>query len=110
MANCVLSLHHTNKRPQGIAGDKGYSSHAIRESICNLGIQPIIPTKSNEHPNPDFDKEQYRRRNIVERAIGWLKESRRVATRYDKLTSSYLAFVQLAAMRKLIKLCLRDSA
>ncbi|WP_146414432.1 transposase, partial [Crateriforma conspicua] len=50
------------------------------------------------------DREAYRRRNIVERLIGWLKESRRVGTRYDKLACSYLAFVQLAALRRALKL------
>ena len=36
---------------------------------------------------------------MVERLIGRLKEYRRIATRYDKLATSYLAFVQLAAIR-----------
>ena len=103
LANCVLSIHRTSKRPKGIAGDKGYSANAIRESLGGRGIQPVIPTKSNEAQVDGFDKAQYRRRNIIERVIGWLKESRRVATRYDKLTSSYLTFVQLAAMRRLLK-------
>jgi transposase len=38
-------------------------------------------------------------RNVVERLVGKLKEYRRIATRYDKLAASYLAFVQLAAIR-----------
>jgi len=38
-------------------------------------------------------------RAMVERLVGRLKEYRRVATRYDKLATSYLAFVQLAAIR-----------
>lgn len=110
MENCVLPLQRIAKRPAAIAGDKGYSSNAIRESIRSRGIEPVIASKSNETRDENFDKEKYRRRNIVERVIGWLKESRRVATRFDKLTSSYLAFVQLAAMRRLIKTHLRDSA
>ena len=31
--------------------------------------------------------------------VGRLKEYRRIATRYDKLAASYLAFVRLAAVR-----------
>ncbi|TWT83859.1 Transposase DDE domain protein [Planctomycetes bacterium CA13] len=104
IANCELSLHRYGRRPDAIAGDKGYSSKAIRQSIRDRLIEPIIASRSNESPNEDFDREAYRRRNIVERLIGWLKESRRVATRYDKLTCSYLAFVQLAAMRRILKL------
>jgi transposase len=36
---------------------------------------------------------------VVERLVGWLKEFHRIATQYDKLAVSYLAFVQLAAIR-----------
>lgn len=103
LANCVLWIHRTTKRPKGIAGDKCYGANAIRDSICSRGIRPLIPTKSNGGKVDGFDKAQYRRRNIVERVSGWLKESRRVATRYDKLTLSYLTFVQLAAMRRQLK-------
>jgi transposase len=46
-----------------------------------------------------MDWKLYRERNVVERLVGKLKEYRRVATRYDKLAASYLAFVQLAAIR-----------
>ena len=31
--------------------------------------------------------------------VGRLKEFRRIATRYDKLAASYLAFVQLASIQ-----------
>ncbi len=41
---------------------------------------------------------------IFERMFGWLKENRRIVTRFDKLAKSYGAMVSLAcAMR-----CLRD--
>jgi transposase len=40
--------------------------------------------------------------NVVERLVGRLKECRRIATRYDKLATSYLPYVQLAAIRMLL--------
>jgi len=43
-----------------------------------------------------FDKPKYRQRNIIERMFGWLKESRRIGTRYDKLAKSFGAMVSLA--------------
>ena len=46
-----------------------------------------------------MDRVLYRERSVVERLVGWLKEFRRIATRYDKLAASYLAFVQLASIR-----------
>ncbi len=102
--HCELSLHRYESRPNAIAGDKGYSSQAIRDRFDELGIEPVIGSRSNESRAEGFDREAYRRRNIVERLIGWLKESRRVATRYDKLACSYITFVQLAAMRRALKL------
>ena len=108
LARCNLSMRRTEKRPMAIAGDKGYSSTVIRKQIRKLDADDVIPTRSNQTPRDNFDREIYRQRNIVERTIGWLKESRRVATRYDKLISSYLTFVWLAAMRRIIK-CLSQN-
>lgn len=110
LANCHLNLHRRVNRPARIAGDKGYSSMRIRAIFSAREITPVIPSRSNEAVQPDFDSQSYRRRNIVERAIGWLKESRRIATRYDKLPCSYLTFLLLAALRRLINTGLRDSA
>lgn len=45
-----------------------------------------------------FDKEQYRRRNVIERCFCRLKQWRRIATRYDKHAETYLAFVTLASI------------
>jgi len=36
---------------------------------------------------PNFDRESYRGRNVVERAFNKAKQWRAVATRYDKLAS-----------------------
>jgi transposase len=59
---------------------------------------PIIPSRADQLKNPDFDHDAYRRRNLVERLVGKLKQFRRVATRYDKLDAHYLAFVQIASV------------
>jgi transposase len=41
----------------------------------------------------------YRERNHFERFFNKLKQFRRIATRYDKLGATFLAFIQLAAVR-----------
>ena len=46
-----------------------------------------------------FSPYLYRARNRVERFFNKIKQSRRMATRYDKLAANYLAFVQLASIR-----------
>jgi transposase len=52
---------------------------------------------------PAFDAQAYRGRNAVERLVGWLKETRAVATRSDKLAESFLGMVQMA----MVRVCLR---
>ena len=64
----------------------------------------MIPTRKDQRRNPRFDKATYRRRNVVERCIGWLKESRRLATRFEKLAVNFLAMVKLAMIRRCLRL------
>lgn len=47
---------------------------------------------------PGFDTERYKERNVVERAINKLKQSRAVATRYDKRGYMFLGTVTVAAL------------
>ena len=71
------------KRPATLAGDKGYSFPSARRLLRRRGISAVIPTKSDQHCQPNFDRAAYRGRNQVERSVGRLKQFRRVATRYD---------------------------
>jgi transposase len=85
-------------RPERVAGDKGYSSPAIRRYLKGRRIRAIIPIKAGEAPDPTFDREAYRERNIVERLINRLKQWRRIATRYEKRARNYLAMITIAAI------------
>jgi transposase len=51
-----------------------------------------------------FDRPKYRQRNIIERMFDWLKQNRRIGSRYDKLARSFAAMVTLACTL----LCLRQ--
>ena len=86
-------------RPRTVVGDKGYTGRPVRDYLRRHGISAVIPQLKTEKKPRLMDWGLYRERNVVERLVGRLKEYRRVATRYDKLASSYLAFVQLAAIR-----------
>jgi transposase len=83
-------------RPHRVAGDKGYSSPTARRRLRRRRISPVIPTRRNERSQPTFDRDAYRERNKVERLINRLKQFRRVATRYEKRATNYLAMVTLA--------------
>ena len=90
-------------RPRRVAGDKGYSSPTARRRMRRRGITPVIPTKSNQRRQPRFDREAYRRRNLVERLINRLKQFRRIATRYEKRAVNYLAMVTIGMIRLWLK-------
>jgi transposase len=82
-----------------VLADKAYDADRIRTLIEEQGATPNIPAKSNRKWKPCFSKRLYRERNLIERFFSKLKHFRRVATRYDKLASNFLAMVQLASMR-----------
>lgn len=105
-----LTQGETRAWPQSVAGDKGDSGKKNRTWLKRRRIEDVIASKTNETRDLDFDKAKYRRRNVVERAIGWLKEKRRIATRYEKKIRHFLAIVKIGIIRWLLNLDLRDSA
>ena len=77
--------------------DKGYDSDAIRRQIEAAGAAPNIPPKSNRRWKSCFSPVLYRVRNAIERMFCRLKDFRRIATRYDRSATNFLAAVCLAA-------------
>lgn len=84
--------------PEAVAGDKGYSASELRNWLQERAIEPVIPYREDELGDHEYDRDASRERPIIERAINRLKRHRRIATRYDKLASSYLAMVTIACI------------
>ena len=91
-------------RPARVAGDKGYSFPFVRAMLRRRGIEPLIPGKARQPRDERFDRVGYKRRNVIERLVGWLKERRRLCTRFEKLAANYLAMVKLAFIEKCLLL------
>lgn len=96
------------KRCRWLLADKGYDAEHLRQYCDRYRMQPVIPQRTMKRkPKPGlprlFDRPKYRQRNIIERMFGWLKENRRIGTRYDKLAKSFDAMVTLACTLR----CLR---
>lgn len=85
--------------PGAMLADKGYDSDAIRHDLRDRGATPEIPTKRNRKVQHTVGKRLYALRSRIECFIGNLKEQRRIATRYDKLATSFLGFVLLGCIR-----------
>ena len=67
----------------------------------------IARQKSERVPGDEaeFDREAYRRRRgVIECCIGWLKECRARATRFDKLAVNYMGTVRLAIILRYLRL------
>jgi transposase len=88
--------------PRRLAGDKGYSYPRIRRWLSRRRIGRVIPTRKDQPRAADFDKVAYRKRNIIERVVGWYKESRRLLTRFEKLAVNYVAFWIIASLVRLL--------
>jgi len=97
------------RRPDAVAGDKAYGCQRVRDWLKRRRIEDVIPTKSNQERNPRFDRDAYKRRNVIERCIGWLKEFRRILTRFEKLAVNYLAMLKLAMIRRCFRVLLDTS-
>ncbi|WUH20597.1 IS5 family transposase [Streptomyces sp. NBC_00448] len=101
---------HPRTRPDYLGGDKAYSSRRNRRYLRRRQIRHTIPEPKDQRANrrrrggrggrpAGFDKEMYKRRNEVERTINQLKQSRAVATRYDKRAYVFTGTVTLASIR-----------
>jgi len=72
------------RRPRKLAGGKSYSYPRTRRHLRRRGLAGVIPTRKGRKPLPGFEKATYRRRNVVERCLGWLEDRRRLAMRFEK--------------------------
>ena len=80
-----------------LLADRAYDANKLRAWLAERGVEAVIPPNpTRKHPHP-WDPQAYRARNLVERMFCRLKDFRRVATRYDKRSDTYLSGVLIAA-------------
>ena len=83
--------------------DRAYEGAETRALAKELGYEPVVPPMRTRKKPWKYDRVLYRRRNEVERFFARLKRFRRIATRYDKLDSVFLIFIQLAVIYDLLQ-------
>ncbi len=95
--------------PAALRGDKAYSARTHRAHLRSRGIVAVIPEPADQIGHRrnrgsrggrpvHFDAEDYKNRNVVERAFNKLKNWRGIATRYDKYALVYRGGVVLASI------------
>ena len=92
-------------RPKELYADSAYDSKKIREYLRCRGIKANIPLNPRNRHKPKrgrpyrFYEIAYKHvRSAVERFFAWLKSFRRITIRYERLTSTFLAFVYVACI------------
>jgi len=96
-------LSHIDIEGSIVMADKAYGANTFRKSIETAGGTYCIPPKSNEKLPWDCDWWQYKERHSVECFFQKLKQFRRIATRYEKLATRFLAFVHIGCICILLK-------
>jgi transposase len=89
----------TLRRGDVLLGDRGYDSDALRIDLASRGARANVRLMPGRVNLPPFNKQLYKKRNLVERFFNKLKHFRAVATRYDKRDDNYLASIKLASTR-----------
>lgn len=98
-------------KPAEIMADRAYDATYIRRYLTKRSIKSNIPLKKprkgtkrrKRGPKPTFDPKKYKERNVIERMIGWLKNCRRIATRFEKNAQHFLAMIKLAFINLYLK-------
>jgi len=85
------------RRHRAVA-DKAFDADSFRVRLGRQCTRVCIPPKRTRRRPVSFHRGYYRRRHRVENFFCRIKRHRRISTRYEKLATTYLAFVQLAAV------------
>ena len=99
VADCSQALALIEGLEAGsLLADKANDTNEIIATIRELGMDPVIPPKSNRRKKRDYDRALYKLRHLVENGFLEFKQWRGVATRYAKRTASSLDICQLRAV------------
>jgi transposase len=92
-ADALISRH----RARYVLAEPADDARSFREAIEAIGAEPVIPPNPTRKHRASFDRLRYRDRNRLERLLGRLKRFRRIATRYDRRATYFLAAIHLVA-------------
>ncbi len=80
-----------------VIADKGYDASSVIEQIEAQGALPVIPARKSWREPRYYDTHLYRERHVAECCVNKFKQFRHVFSRFDKLDSRFLGFLQFVA-------------
>jgi transposase len=86
-----------------VIADRAYDAHQLHDIILDQGGEPVIPPRRHRRYQHSYDTFAYKNRWGIEGFFAKLKQWRRIATRYDKLDTTFLGFVKLASIMLWLK-------
>lgn len=83
--------------PKRLIADKAYDADSLRRWLAERHVNAVISSTAARRTPYPLDRRAYRRRNVIERLFGRLKNWRRIATRYDLHAANHMAALALVA-------------
>jgi len=102
----TLAQRHVDALPKRIIGDRGYDSDPLDEKLRrDHGIELIAPNRRNKRRRTQDGRplRRYLRRWKIERLFAWLKNYRRLTSRWERYAVNFLGMVQLGCALILLR-------
>ena len=76
----ALPLLEAKRPTKRLIADKAYDADKLRAWLIEHEIEPVIPGRATRDTVYPLNRRAYRRRNVIERMFGRLKNWKRIAT------------------------------
>lgn len=87
-----------NYQSEYVIADKSYDAKDFLQIIADNGAVAVIPSRANRKEPREYDKHLYKERHLVECFINKIKHYRRIFSRFEKLASRFLGFLNFVGV------------
>jgi transposase len=91
--------------PSQVIGDKAFDSAKLAARLRERGLELVAPLRLGTKTRRQDGRKlrRYKKRWKVERLFAWLKQFRRISTRWDRKAENFLGFLYLGCMVILLR-------
>lgn len=93
----TLDAAFVEELPAKLIGDKAFDSAPLADSLARRDVELIAPQRATTVKRKQDGRalRRYKKRWKVERLFAWLKQFRRINTRWDRKAQNFLGFLLL---------------